>query len=83
MPIVTSQITREESKVGRHAAMAEGKATLIEAASRLLREVLDKLLDATFVVIEEVEMDNWGVGGLSVAEYRRRQEPVTTCGRSR
>jgi 4-oxalocrotonate tautomerase len=26
----------------------------------------------TFVVIQEVELDDWGVDGLPVAEYRRR-----------
>ena len=29
--------------------------------------------ESTFVVIEEVEMENWGVGGLPVQEYRRRE----------
>jgi 4-oxalocrotonate tautomerase len=26
----------------------------------------------TFVVIQEVELEDWGVGGLPVAEYRRQ-----------
>lgn len=34
--------------------------------------VLNKPLAATFVVIDEVEMEDWGVGGLPVEEYRRQ-----------
>jgi 4-oxalocrotonate tautomerase len=72
MPIVTIQITREGSGPGRDAATAEEKAKLIQGVSQLLLDVLHKPLDATFVVIEEVELENWGVGGVPVDEYRRR-----------
>ena len=73
MPIVTIQITREGSGPGRDAATAEEKAALIAGASELLLKVLNKPLDATFVVIEEVELENWGWGGLPVPEYRRQK----------
>lgn len=73
MPIVTIQVTREGSSPERSAVTAEEKAALIRGASQLLLDVLNKPLDATFVVIEEVDMDNWGVGGLPVAEYRRQK----------
>lgn len=73
MPIVTIQVTREGSGPGRSAVTAEEKARLIAGASQLLLDVLDKPLDTTFVVIEEVELDNWGWGGLPVPEYRRRR----------
>jgi 4-oxalocrotonate tautomerase len=72
MPIVTIQITREGSGSGRDAATAEEKAALIKGVSQVLLDVLNKPLDATFVVIEEVELENWGWGGLPVAEYRKR-----------
>ena len=65
MPIVTIQVTRE-------GVTAAEKSALIEGASRLLLEILGKPLDSTFVVIEEVELENWGWGGLPVQEYRRR-----------
>lgn len=73
MPIVTIQITREGSGPGRSAATAEEKARLIAGTSQLLLDVLGKPLDSTFVVIEEVELDNWGWGGLTVPEYRKRR----------
>jgi 4-oxalocrotonate tautomerase len=73
MPIVTIQVTREGATPGAKSVTAEEKAALIKGASELLRDVLNKPLEATFVVIEEVEMENWGWGGLPVEEYRRRR----------
>ena len=72
MPIVTIQVTREGTTPGANAVTAEEKAALIKGVSQLLLDVLNKPLDATFVVIDEVEMDNWGWGGLPVTERRRR-----------
>lgn len=72
MPMVTIQVTREGSSPDRPAVTAEEKAALIKGVSQLLLDVLNKPLDATFVVIEEVPLENWGVGGLPVAEYRRQ-----------
>ncbi|RUL79991.1 tautomerase family protein [Dyella choica] len=72
MPIVNIKVTREGSGPGRSAITAEEKAALIKGASQLLLEVLHKSLESTFVVIEEVELENWGWGGLPVPEYRKR-----------
>jgi len=72
MPIVNIQITREGSGPGRDAATAEEKAALIRGVSQLLLDVLNKPLDSTFVVIEEVPLENWGWKGVPVAELRRR-----------
>ena len=73
MPIVTIQLTREGSRPGADSVTAEEKATLIRGVSELLRDVLNKPLESTFVVIEEVPTDNWGWGGLPALEYRRRR----------
>ena len=75
MPIVTIQVTREGSGPGRSAVTADEKAKLIAGVSQLLLDVLHKPLDSTFVVIEEVELENWGWGGLPAAEFRKRQSP--------
>ena len=72
MPIVTIQVTREGTTPGAVSVTAEQKAALIKGASELLLDVLGKPLEATFVVIEEVEMENWGWGGLPVADYRKK-----------
>ena len=73
MPIVNIQVTREGSAPGRDSVTAEEKARLIEGVSQLLLDVLNKPLDSTFVVIEEVPLENWGWGGLPVPEFRRRR----------
>jgi 4-oxalocrotonate tautomerase len=71
MPIVTIQNTREGTT-------PEQKAALIKGATDLLLNVLNKPPGLTFVVIQEVELEAWGVGGLPVAEYRR-QASVFRC----
>jgi 4-oxalocrotonate tautomerase len=72
VPIVNIQVTREGTIPGEVRITPEQKAKLIEGASKLLLDVLGKPLNSTFVVIDEVDMDDWGWGGLPVAEYRRR-----------
>lgn len=72
MPYVNIQITREGTTPDATGATAEQKAALIKGVSDLLYEVLNKPHEATFVVIDEVPLDNWGQGGLPVVEYRRR-----------
>jgi 4-oxalocrotonate tautomerase len=71
MPIVTIQITREGTTPGQ-------KAALIKGATDLLRDVLGKPPSLTFVVIQEVDMDDWGVDGLPAAEHRRRAAAGST-----
>ena len=64
MPYVNIKITRE-------GATAERKARLIKGVTDLLVEVLDKNPATTVVVIDEVELDNWGIGGQPVSELRK------------
>jgi 4-oxalocrotonate tautomerase len=73
MPIITIQVTREGATPGAASLTAAEKAALIRGASELLRDVLGKPLDSTFVVIEEVDTENWGWGGLPVEEFRRQR----------
>ncbi|GMK43489.1 4-oxalocrotonate tautomerase [Paenibacillus glycanilyticus] len=72
MPIVNIQVTREGTSPERDSITAEEKAALIKGVSELLLDVLNKPLESTFVVIEEVDTDNWGWGGLPALEYRRK-----------
>ena len=65
MPYVNIKITRE-------GATAEQKAALIEGATRLLVDVLDKNPATTVVVIDEIDTDNWGVAGEPVTIRRLR-----------
>ncbi|MBZ7925519.1 4-oxalocrotonate tautomerase family protein [Ensifer sp. 2YAB10] len=72
MPIVTVQVTREGTTPDRKAVTAEEKAEIIKGVSQVLLDVLNKPLESTYVVIEEVELDNWGWGGLPTAQYRAK-----------
>lgn len=71
MPYVNIQVTRE-------GVTAEQKARLIEGVTTLLTEVLGKDPDTTFVVIDEIALENWGVGGLPVEAYRARKRTATS-----
>ncbi|HSB18783.1 MAG TPA: 4-oxalocrotonate tautomerase family protein [Anaeromyxobacteraceae bacterium] len=65
MPYVNIKITRE-------GATAAQKAELIRGVTELLRDKLGKNPATTVVVIDEVETDNWGIGGESVTVRRKR-----------
>lgn len=71
MPYIHIQITREGATV-------EQKAELIRGTTELLVRVLDKDPATTFVVIEEVDTDHWGVGGETVTALRRRAREQDT-----
>ncbi|VAV97318.1 4-oxalocrotonate tautomerase [hydrothermal vent metagenome] len=66
MPYVNIKITREGGVTPAQ------KAELIKGTTELLQRVLNKSPATTFVVIDEVELENWGVGGLPVEDYRRQ-----------
>jgi 4-oxalocrotonate tautomerase len=65
MPYVNIKITREGTT-------PEQKGKLIEGATRLLQQVLGKNPATTVVVIDEVDTDNWGIGGETVTVRRKR-----------
>ena len=67
MPYVNIKVTG-----GREAPSAEQKAELIAGVTDLLARVLNKNPETTVGVIDEVDMDNWGIGGKSVTERRKQ-----------
>lgn len=66
MPIVTIQVTPG-------GVTAEQKAQLIAQSTEMLQRILNKDPATTFVLIEELNTDNWGVGGQSVTALRRAE----------
>ena len=64
MPYVNIKITREGATI-------EQKAALIKGATQLLVDVLGKNPATTVVVIDEIDTDNWGIGGESVTLRRK------------
>lgn len=65
MPYVNIKVTRE-------GVTPEQKAALIRATTDALVSILGKDPATTFVVIDEVELESWGIGGLPVQAYRAR-----------
>jgi 4-oxalocrotonate tautomerase len=67
MPYVNIRVTRE-------GVSKEQKQQLIAGVTQLLKDVLGKNPATTFVLIDEVDTDNWGVAGEQVTELRKRQQ---------
>ncbi|MBA3008777.1 MAG: 4-oxalocrotonate tautomerase family protein [Proteobacteria bacterium] len=67
MPFVNIKITNE-------GVTPEKKVQLIEGATELLKNVLGKNPKTTIVVIEEVDTDNWGIGGETVTAIRKKEK---------
>jgi len=67
MPYVKIQVTRE-------GVTKEQKQKLIKGVTQLLVDVLSKNPQTTHVVIDEVDTDNWGIGGEQVTEIRSRSK---------
>ncbi len=67
MPYINIKVTNE-------GLTSEKKKELISGVTRLLETVLGKNPKTTFVVIDEVDTDNWGIAGDSVTEIRKRGE---------
>ena len=66
MPYVNIKVTRE-------GVTSAQKADLIRGVTDLLERVLHKDPALSFVVIDEVAMEDWGIGGLPVEVFRRRK----------
>lgn len=64
MPYVNIKVTPEDTT-------PENKAKLIAGVTKLLQDVLGKDPATTFVVVDKVEFEDWGIGGLPVQEYRK------------
>jgi 4-oxalocrotonate tautomerase len=64
MPYVNIKITDEN-------VTKEQKLKLIQGVTQLLVDVLHKNPATTVVVIDEVNTDNWGIGGECVTELRK------------
>jgi len=65
MPFVNIKITKD-------GATENQKKELIKGATKLLVDVLGKNPSTTVVVIDEVDTDNWGIGGETVTDRRKK-----------
>jgi 4-oxalocrotonate tautomerase len=67
MPYVNIKITNES-------VTPKKKAELIKGVTDLLVKVLGKNPKTTVVVIDEVDTDNWGIGGETVTTLRKKEK---------
>jgi 4-oxalocrotonate tautomerase len=65
MPYVKLEVTRE-------GVTREQKQTLIKGITDLITNVLNKDPQLTHVVIQEVELDDWGFAGEQVSVLREK-----------
>jgi 4-oxalocrotonate tautomerase len=66
MPYVNIRVTNE-------GVTPEQKLALIQGSTELLQRVLNKDPSTTFVIIDEVETDNWGIGYDNVTTLRQQE----------
>ena len=67
MPYVNIKVTDE-------GVTAEQKQQLIAGTTQLLVDVLNKNPATTFVIVEEVNTDNWGIGFDTVTHLRKKTD---------
>ncbi|MET8871337.1 4-oxalocrotonate tautomerase family protein [Nocardia sp. NPDC004604] len=65
MPYVNIKVTDE-------GVTRDQKSQLIKGVTELLRDVLGKDPATTFVVIDEVALTDWGIGGMNVEDWRKQ-----------
>jgi 4-oxalocrotonate tautomerase len=69
MPYVNIKLTREQEPL-----TTEQKAALIKGVTELLVDVIDRGPKTTVVIIDEIDTDNYGVGGETITERRRQEQ---------
>ena len=67
MPYVNIRITREQEPV-----TSEQKAALIKGVTDLLVDVINRGPATTVVVIDEIDTNNYGVGGETITVRRSK-----------
>ncbi|GAB0173466.1 2-hydroxymuconate tautomerase family protein [Helicobacter trogontum] len=68
MPFVNIRITKEKGE-----PTIKQKQELIEGVTELLARVLNKNKASTVVIIDEIDTDNYGLGGKTITEVRKEQ----------
>ncbi|MBC8108186.1 MAG: 4-oxalocrotonate tautomerase family protein [Anaerolineae bacterium] len=66
MPYVNVRITKD-------GVTTKQKAQIVKEITDTLVRVLGKQPEHTHVVIDEVELENWGFAGVLTTEYRKKK----------
>lgn len=67
MLFVKIYVTKENNEPTK-----EQKELLINGVTNLINEVLGKNKSSTVVIIEEIDTDNYGLGGKSITNLRKK-----------
>ncbi|MDC7790969.1 4-oxalocrotonate tautomerase family protein [Campylobacter coli] len=67
-PFVNIRITKENGE-----PTSEQKQELIAGVTDLLAKVLNKNKASTVVIIDEIDTDNYGLGGKSITQVRKEK----------
>ncbi|MCR2110254.1 4-oxalocrotonate tautomerase family protein [Campylobacter upsaliensis] len=67
MPFVNIKITKENETPTK-----EQKEALIQGVTELIAKILNKNKASTVVIIDEINTDNYGLGGESITQVRKR-----------
>lgn len=68
MPYINIKVTKENGE-----PTAEQKAQLIDGVTELVSRVLGRNKASTVVIIDEIDMQNYGLGGESIKSIRERK----------
>lgn len=68
MPYINIRVTKENGE-----PTAEQKAQLIEGVTELVSRVLGRNKSSTVVIIDEIDMQDYGLGGESIKSIRERK----------
>ena len=68
MPFVNIKITKENKTPTK-----EQKEALIQCVTELIAKTLNKNKASTVVIIDEINTDNYGLGGESITQVRKKQ----------
>ncbi|EAI4098287.1 4-oxalocrotonate tautomerase family protein [Campylobacter jejuni] len=68
MPFVNIRITKENGE-----PTTEQKQELIAGVTDLLAKVLNKNKASTVVIVDEINTDNYGLGGKSITQVRQEK----------
>lgn len=72
MPLITVKVARRDTPM-----TTQTKADLVAGMTRLMVETLGKRAQDVVVLIEEIDPDNWGQGGVTATELRKARDAAS------
>ncbi len=73
MPYVNLKFSKQDPVTGEVLSSAQ-KRELVEKVTALVSDVTGRPIGKTFVVIEEIDNENWGISGTQLGEISNEQD---------